>query len=65
MELKPCCFSNPLSKYCYCHIEIIRTAADPPKNIRIGCTFHHVWLKETFETVEEAVEEWNRRTDNG
>lgn len=59
--LKPCCFANSLSKYCYCHIEIIRTAAPPPKNIRIGCEFHGVWLPECFETVGEAVNAWNMR----
>lgn len=59
-DLCPCCFHNPLAKHCFCHIEVIRTAAKPPKNIRIGCEFHHVWLKECFETVEEACAAWNR-----
>jgi len=61
--LKPCCFHNPLSDRCNCYIEVIRTAANPPKNIRIGCSFHSVWLKECFETVGEACNEWNRQMD--
>lgn len=60
MELKPCPKYTTL-----CHVEIIRTAVNPPKNIRIGCSLHGVWLPECFSTVEEATEAWNRRADNG
>lgn len=60
MELKPCPKCETL-----CHVEIIRTAAKAPKNIRIGCSLHGVWLPGLFSTAEEAVEAWNRRKDNG
>lgn len=59
MELKPCPRNKGL-----CHIEIIRTAADPPKIIRIGCIIHSVWLPESFGSVDEAVSEWNRRAND-
>lgn len=56
-ELKPCW----LSEHGYCHIKIIRTAAKPPQNIRIGCDTHCAWLNESFCTVDEAENAWNTR----
>lgn len=59
-KLKPCPKQNT-----FCHIEIIKTAAKPPRNIRIGCELHSFWLPESFESVEEAVDAWNRRARDG
>ena len=59
-ELKPCPNYKTL-----CHIEIIKTAAKPPRNIRIGCELHSFWLPEPFESVADAVEAWNRRANDG
>lgn len=53
----------PRSKWT-CHIEIVETKAQKPKNIRIGCSLHSFWLSDLFETIEEAIEAWNRRTSD-
>ena len=55
-KLKPCpCYKG------LCHVEIIQTLAPPPRNIRIGCEMHGVWLPDSYESVEKAIEAWNRR----
>ena len=59
MKLKKCPESKGLCKGC-CKIEIIETMAKPPKNIRIGCIAHSFWLKDSFSSLEEATEAWNR-----
>ena len=46
---------------CFCHIQIIRTRVEPPRNIRIGCETHCFWLPDLFITEDEAIEVWNRR----
>ena len=49
----------------FCHIEIIRTAEKGPRNIRIGCEHHGVWLDESFSTVNDAIKAWNIKMVEG
>lgn len=55
-ELKPCHKCN-----CLCRVEVVKTMAN---KYRIGCTIHSVWQEDGFDSVNEAVEDWNRRADN-
>ncbi len=60
-ELKPCPLLAKDFFDCRCEIEIFRTVAPAPKNIRIICKTHTFTLPGSYATVEEAEEEWNRR----
>jgi hypothetical protein len=55
IELKPCPNCN-----CLCRIVIAKTEAN---KYRVGCLIHNVWQPHGYETVEEAVDAWNRRAD--
>ena len=59
--LKPCPFGENDFFGCRCSIEIIRTAAPAPRNIRMICKTHTFVLPGSYATVEEAEKEWNRR----
>ena len=56
-ELKPCPKCN-----CLCRVVVVKTMAD---TYRVGCTIHSVWQEKGFNSLEEAIEAWNRRADNG
>ena len=61
-ELKPCpfCGGEPFYRECY----------DDCKQITRGIRCNRVnccgfWIGTTYQTIKEAIKEWNRRSDNG
>ena len=63
LEIKPCPKYKKGFFECGCHIEVIRTCAPFPKNIRVQCVRHSYLLPGCFETVEDAVEAWNKNAE--
>lgn len=44
----------------FCEIQVVETLASKPKNIRIGCVTHGVFLPECFSSPNEAIDTWNQ-----
>lgn len=44
-----------------CEIQVVETLAPKPKNIRIGCVTHFVFLPECFSSPDEAIDAWNQK----
>lgn len=55
-ELKPCPKCESM-----CRVMVVKTMAN---KYRVGCTIHSVWQENGYDSMDEAVNEWNRRVDN-
>lgn len=56
IELKPCPKCRAI-----CSVTVVQTMAN---KYRVGCTIHSIWQENGYDSIDEAVDEWNRRSDN-